>query len=89
MALKMNFTQNLSGATQQVITKDAYWRVMDIAGNKNELLVKMEIRESANAPAAIGLFPFSFVPSNEGGNYTLQAYEHLRTLPQFVGAIDC
>ncbi|WP_345880351.1 hypothetical protein [Shewanella algae] len=89
MALKMNFARNLPGFSQPLVVNDAYWRVIDVSGNKTELLVKMEVRESQDADTTIGLFPFSFEPSNEGGNYIMQAYEHVKKLPQFAEAVDC
>jgi hypothetical protein len=30
-----------------------------------------------------------FFPSLEGNNFIAQAYEHLKTLPEFEGAEDC
>ena len=32
---------------------------------------------------------FSFTPNLEESNFIKQAYEHLKTLPEFAGAIDC
>lgn len=32
---------------------------------------------------------FDFVPNMNGGNFIKQAYEHLKTLPEFAGATDC
>ena len=32
---------------------------------------------------------FSFAPSLEESNFIKQAYEHLKTLPEFAGAVDC
>jgi hypothetical protein len=32
---------------------------------------------------------YSFVPNLNGANFIAQAYAHLKTLPEFAGAIDC
>jgi hypothetical protein len=32
---------------------------------------------------------YNFVPSLEGANFIAQAYEYLKTLPEFKGATDC
>jgi len=32
---------------------------------------------------------YSFVPSMDGGNFIAQAYNYLKTLPDFAGAVDC
>jgi hypothetical protein len=31
----------------------------------------------------------SFTPNLEGGNFIKQAYEHLKSLPEFANATDC
>jgi hypothetical protein len=32
---------------------------------------------------------YSFAPDLNGKNFIAQAYEHLKTLPEFAGATDC
>lgn len=32
---------------------------------------------------------YNFVPNMDSGNFIAQAYVHLKTLPEFAGAIDC
>jgi hypothetical protein len=32
---------------------------------------------------------YTFEPDLEGGNFIKQAYEHLKTLPEFTGVVDC
>ena len=32
---------------------------------------------------------YGFTPNLNGENFITQAYEHLKTLPEFAGAIDC
>jgi hypothetical protein len=32
---------------------------------------------------------YEFTPNLEGANFIAQAYDHLKTLPEFSGAIDC
>jgi hypothetical protein len=32
---------------------------------------------------------FVFAPNLDGPNFIKQAYEHLKTLPEFDGAVDC
>jgi hypothetical protein len=32
---------------------------------------------------------YSFVPEMKNSNFIAQAYEHLKTLPEFAGATDC
>jgi hypothetical protein len=32
---------------------------------------------------------YKFAPNLDGANFIKQAYEHLKTLPEFSGATDC
>jgi hypothetical protein len=31
----------------------------------------------------------TFIPSLDESNFIRQAYQHLKTLPEFAGAVDC
>ena len=53
----------------------------------------------SSAAEAIGLYMqnseqletgfYSFTPNLDGQNFIAQAYNHLKTLPEFSGATDC
>ncbi|EMG1955273.1 hypothetical protein V4Z26_001275 [Vibrio alginolyticus] len=88
MALTMDYQRDIAGMEQTLLIKDAYWRVKDIQGSKQELLVNVEVRERADSKGTVGLFSFVFEPDSSGVNYHEQAYEHLKTLELFKGAKD-
>lgn len=89
MALTMNYQRVVEGMELPVLIPNAYWRILDLQGSKEELLVKVEVKERKEAQGAIGLLSFSFSPDPNGTNYHEQAYQHLKTLDTFRAAIDC
>lgn len=68
---------------------DAYHRVEDvtiIGKTKMNFSVKV-YKETDKEPFAASSFACAY--DLEGGNPIAQAYTHLKTLPEFSGAIDC
>jgi hypothetical protein len=83
MALKKEFDNGLE-------TFDAYWRVEEtrIVG-KNKMMVCVRAYREPTANYHIDERCFDGVPhSTTTGNPWEQAYVHLKTLPEFAGAID-
>ena len=84
MALKITVT-----TPHGIIVKDAYHRVesVQIVG---KTAIKFQVR-SYTSPG----FPhfadveYSSAYSIDGENPISQAYAHLKTLPEFAGAVDC
>jgi hypothetical protein len=78
-----------SGAT----FANAYVRVDRISGGKTGLEIETNAYLSAEAAAqgkaSIVRFANLMTPALEEGNFIQQAYEYLKTLPEFEGAEDC
>ncbi len=71
---------------EMVIIPDAYFRVEEVSGSKKLLTCIVSI----NADAGLGMkVKHQFEPTMDGGNFIAQAYNHLKTLPEFAGAVDC
>jgi len=68
-----------------VALKDAYIKVHRVEGSKDELLATVLITSGTKKIANV----YSFVPSMSDANFIKQAYAHLKTLPEFEGAVDC
>jgi VCBS repeat-containing protein len=66
---------------------NAYIVVHAVEGTKQQMRATVHIRGEG---VAITKF-YSFGPSveDDAGNFIKQAYLHLKTLPEFAGAIDC
>lgn len=84
MALKKTFTLG-NGLT----ASDAYIRVSKVSiANKINANADVTIHVNENQIAFdTRTVPFEF--SLENSNLWKQAYEHIKTLPEFVGATDC
>jgi hypothetical protein len=66
---------------------DAYITVDSITGSKEELQVGVKIAGGSVEPMQF----YKFIPSVMEGsdNFIKQAYEYLKTLPEFANSIDC
>jgi len=67
------------------VVADCYIKVMSVTGFKDSASAQVSFASSK----ANGLKTYSFVPNMDGKNFIAQAYEHLKTLPEFAGAEDC
>jgi hypothetical protein len=81
ISLKNNFDE-------MSVFSDAYIKVVTIAGDKNEMHAFYGVFKDASS-RCIEKVKFQFIPSLDGKNFIAQAYAHLKTLPEFAGAIDC
>ena len=66
---------------------NAYCKIIEIRGNKEHGIVIVECKaENYNANKQYSV-PFSV--EDGAPNFVKQAYEHLKTLPEWVDATDC
>lgn len=86
MALKKDFT--LRAYNQDVVVKDAYLKVMHVSGNKTTLQVIVGVFQEKDGNL-LEKVDTSFSPKMNAVNFIQQAYEHLKTQPEFAGAEDC
>ncbi|KWX71622.1 hypothetical protein AMQ84_27255 [Paenibacillus riograndensis] len=89
MALKKTI-ELPSGLTLQ----NAYIRVQGVNGNKNiadiclELFVSQQACEEEKVPVTHMYFRFTPDQEEDATRWDKQAYEHLKTLPEFENAVD-
>jgi hypothetical protein len=69
----------------EVSVPDAYIKVASVAGDKNSVVAHVIIVSGDY----LSHRNESFVPNLDGPNFIKQAYEHLKTLPEFANATDC
>lgn len=86
MALTKDAVFEKNGFSGKLIAKNAYWKIDKIAGNKES--ITFEIRAIVDGEI-VAKFNSAIVPKLNESNFIAQAYAHLRTLPEFAGAIDC
>jgi hypothetical protein len=65
---------------------DAYMRVDRIDGDKRNVVVQVGFYKEENGRLLLSEF-IPFAPDLAGGNFIKQAYEHLKTLPEFSLAL--
>jgi hypothetical protein len=97
MALKKSITMSgdakveINGVTSVVPSysytfNDMYIKVVSVSGGKENI-------KSHVGFFTEGKFSFSrsyeFSPSMDAGNFIKQTYDHLKTLEEFSGAVDC
>jgi hypothetical protein len=64
---------------------DAYIKVERVNGAKD--MVTADVTIASNDVRQ--MVHYKFIPNLDGANFIKQAYEHLKTLPEFAGATDC
>ena len=87
MALRKNLTitkENMSGVLSY---GDAYWKVSTVSGDKETLMVSVVVLTSSKSEL-LDERAYWFTPDLDGPNFIKQAYEHLKTLPEFADAAD-
>jgi hypothetical protein len=89
MALKKSIfkvSTAISFDRPEVNSMDAYIKVDTVQGTKSNVVAQVDYLVDGQL---VQKQTYSFVPSMDGGNFIAQAYNHLKTLPQFAGATDC
>jgi len=78
------------GISQQITIDDAYYRIDSVSGSKSKIRAVYSVRESAGSNSALWESSFEFTPNlNSSDNFIKQAYEYLKSLPEFANATDC
>jgi len=86
MALQLTTSINVYG--KQLVFEHAYIKVETLHGNKQSLTFSADYF-SEKGGQLFKRQDFTFEHQLENQNAIAQAYEHLKTLPEFEGAVDC
>jgi hypothetical protein len=81
IALKTNFDTD-------IVFERAYIKVRSINMSKNAAQMNVDFFSEANGKV-LDMRQYNFVATLDGNNPIAQAYDHLKTLPEFAGAVDC
>jgi ribosome-associated toxin RatA of RatAB toxin-antitoxin module len=85
MAIQLDYVKNDPNFSGSMTAFNAYWKIEKIQGTK--LNINFDISISLN-DKLIGSKSYSFAPSMNSDNFIKQAYEYLKTLPEFADAMD-
>jgi hypothetical protein len=86
MAIQKTLTKSIVGYAGELVARNTIFRVSHINGTKDILMFNVEGKQEN---LIIYRDEFSFTPDLNGSNFIKQAYEYLKTLPEFAGATDC
>ena len=90
MALQKTFIQSQVPFSGSLEIANAYWRVEQVIATKTEVQCVATLnKKEGDDVQQVTNKRYSFAPNLEGKNFIAQAYDHLKTLPEFAGAIDC
>jgi len=76
------------GISDSQITVNSYAKVVKVVGNKTNVVYNVEFLTMGNKQRIKNL-EFAFVPKTPSKDFIAQAYDHMKTLPEFFGATDC
>jgi len=87
MALKK--TETVSSDVIGDVQVSCYIKVTMVSADKTNVVANILFRKDNPDGAIIKSNRHSFAPNMQGENFIKQAYEHLKTLPDFANAVDC
>lgn len=87
MALTKTISLQNNFGTQSTF-ENAYIKVFKLIGNKERMCADIAFcADKEGVPLKVQ--KFFFAPDLSGSNFIKQAYEHVKTLPEFADAKDC
>lgn len=87
MALKKNLNL-IDNFKIEITIPNVYIKIVRIEGTKDNVSATVYCYQNQNEDV-LKQFSCSFKPDLDGKNFIAQAYEHIKTLPEFVNATDC
>jgi hypothetical protein len=87
MALEKNIMLKTNFDTD-IVFQRAYIKVRSVNMSKDAAQINVDFYSDANGKV-VDMKQYNFVASLNGNNLIAQAYNYLKTLPEFAGATDC
>lgn len=87
MALLKDIEIKKQGFFGSLVAKSAYIKVENVKASKEKIIA--DVTFTTEDKEKFQQKTYSFLPNLEGKNFIAQAYDHLKTLPEFANAIDC
>lgn len=72
-----------------VVFNDAYIKVTEIKGNKNNIICTYVVYMGKEKQTGLTVSTIEFTPNLDGDNFIKQGYEYIKSLPEYSDAIDC
>ena len=80
--------QAVDNFNETIPFENAYIKIDSVSGGK-ELMSCFISAYKQSDRSKIHSYHSQFVPVLDGDNFIKQAYKHIKTLPEFVNAVDC
>lgn len=74
---------------QDFTVANVYWKVMTLTSSKSRARAGVVGLIGEGNTVEVSTKMVEFDVSLEGKNFIAQAYDHIKTLPEFTGASDC
>lgn len=87
MALRK--TETVSSDIVGDVQINCYIKVTMVSADKTNVIAEVMFRKDDAEGAIIKSDRHSFAPNMQGENFIKQAYDHLKTLPDFANAVNC
>lgn len=87
MALSKTVVKTIYG--KEIQLEGAYITIGKLSGNKNGMQISVDVFTDTTKSEIIDNYQYSFIPLLNGDNFIAQAYEYLKTLPEYADIIDC
>ena len=86
MALKQNHSVQFHN--KNVVFENCYFKVSQVSATKEKAVATVHAMIESGG-SVIDRKDYTFVCNLNGANFIAQAYNYLKTLPEFAGATDC
>lgn len=83
--LKLHTQNGVVDIENKTLSLDCYIKVQNVKADKENAVADVIFKSGESLFTNFYKFPLDLI----GGNPIKQAYEHLKTLPEFAGATDC
>lgn len=87
MALSKQITLT-SNFGDDVVFNNAYIKIDNLMGDKTQMRIDVAIHKK-QGEQVVGRKNYLFTPDLNGKNFIAQAYDYIKTQPEFAGAADC
>ena len=68
---------------------DCYIKVISVEGGKESCAAHCHFSDAEKGAAVLRVYNFAPSVADGSPNFIAQAYDHLKTLPDFADAVDC
>lgn len=88
MALQKTIYIARSGFSGQLVAENAYHRVVSVTASKQSASAQIAVFDKKGGVQLDSSF-FEFNPAMDDVNFIAQAYEYMKTLPEYQDSKDC